>query len=167
MAFGSLSGSAPATVAAMGRMVYPEMRKSGFSDRFLARTHRLQRGDRAFDPALDHPHHLWLDDRDVRGAPVRGGPRRRHRARRRLCRAGGPGSAPPGHRAPGKNPAGRNGSTPCATPRGRWACPSSSSAASIPVSSTPDRGGGHQRRLCDLRRTGRVPLADAQEAFSR
>ncbi|MCG6114199.1 MAG: TRAP transporter large permease [Mesorhizobium sp.] len=34
MAFGSLSGSAPATVAAMGRMVYPEMRKSGFSDRF-------------------------------------------------------------------------------------------------------------------------------------
>ncbi|SER84500.1 TRAP transporter, DctM subunit [Tranquillimonas rosea] len=34
MAFGSVSGSAPATVAAMGRMVYPEMRKSGFSDRF-------------------------------------------------------------------------------------------------------------------------------------
>ena len=34
MAFGSVSGSAPATVAAMGRMVYPEMRKSGFSDKF-------------------------------------------------------------------------------------------------------------------------------------
>ena len=34
MAFGSVSGSAPATVAAMGRMVYPEMRASGFSDRF-------------------------------------------------------------------------------------------------------------------------------------
>lgn len=34
MAFGSVSGSAPATVAAMGRMVYPEMRKSGFSERF-------------------------------------------------------------------------------------------------------------------------------------
>jgi C4-dicarboxylate transporter DctM subunit len=34
MAFGSVSGSAPATVAAMGRMVYPEMRSSGFSDRF-------------------------------------------------------------------------------------------------------------------------------------
>jgi C4-dicarboxylate transporter, DctM subunit len=34
MAFGSLSGSAPATVAAMGRMVYPEMRRTGFSDRF-------------------------------------------------------------------------------------------------------------------------------------
>jgi C4-dicarboxylate transporter, DctM subunit len=34
MAFGSVSGSAPATVAAMGRMVYPEMRKTGFSDRF-------------------------------------------------------------------------------------------------------------------------------------
>ncbi|WP_116134138.1 TRAP transporter large permease [Tropicimonas sp. IMCC34043] len=34
MAFGSVSGSAPATVAAMGRMVYPEMRAAGFSDRF-------------------------------------------------------------------------------------------------------------------------------------
>lgn len=34
MAFGSVSGSAPATVAAMGRMVYPEMRNSGFSERF-------------------------------------------------------------------------------------------------------------------------------------
>ncbi len=34
MAFGSVSGSAPATVAAMGRMVYPEMRKSGFSEKF-------------------------------------------------------------------------------------------------------------------------------------
>ncbi|WP_295811277.1 TRAP transporter large permease [uncultured Nitratireductor sp.] len=34
MAFGSVSGSAPATVAAMARMVYPEMRKVGFSDKF-------------------------------------------------------------------------------------------------------------------------------------
>ncbi|QGZ34646.1 TRAP transporter large permease [Stappia indica] len=34
MAFGSVSGSAPATVAAMGRLVYPEMRKAGFSDKF-------------------------------------------------------------------------------------------------------------------------------------
>lgn len=34
MAFGSVSGSAPATVAAMARMVYPEMRRVGFSDRF-------------------------------------------------------------------------------------------------------------------------------------
>jgi len=34
MAFGSVSGSAPATVAAMGRMVYPEMRLVGFSDKF-------------------------------------------------------------------------------------------------------------------------------------
>ena len=34
MAFGSVSGSAPATVAAMGRMVYPEMRSSGFSEKF-------------------------------------------------------------------------------------------------------------------------------------
>lgn len=34
MAFGSVSGSAPATVAAMGKMVYPEMRKAGFSDKF-------------------------------------------------------------------------------------------------------------------------------------
>lgn len=34
MAFGSVSGSAPATVAALGRMVYPEMRAAGFSDRF-------------------------------------------------------------------------------------------------------------------------------------
>ncbi|MCA0846176.1 TRAP transporter large permease [Salipiger thiooxidans] len=34
MAFGSVSGSAPATVAAMGRMVYPEMRRAGFSDKF-------------------------------------------------------------------------------------------------------------------------------------
>ncbi len=34
MAFGSVSGSAPATVAAMGRMVFPEMTKSGFSEKF-------------------------------------------------------------------------------------------------------------------------------------
>ncbi|OCX58135.1 C4-dicarboxylate ABC transporter permease [Thioclava sp. SK-1] len=34
MAFGAVSGSAPATVAAMGRMVYPEMRAAGYSDRF-------------------------------------------------------------------------------------------------------------------------------------
>jgi len=34
MAFGSVSGSAPATVAAMGKMVYPEMRKNGFSEKF-------------------------------------------------------------------------------------------------------------------------------------
>ncbi len=34
MAFGSVSGSAPATVAAMGRMAYPEMRAAGWSDRF-------------------------------------------------------------------------------------------------------------------------------------
>ncbi|MDD7909930.1 TRAP transporter large permease [Pseudovibrio exalbescens] len=34
MMFGSVSGSAPATVAAMGRMVYPRLRETGFSDRF-------------------------------------------------------------------------------------------------------------------------------------
>ncbi|MEJ8472550.1 TRAP transporter large permease [Roseibium algae] len=34
MAFGSVSGSAPATVAAMGRMVYPQMRTVGFSEKF-------------------------------------------------------------------------------------------------------------------------------------
>ena len=34
MAFGSVSGSAPATVAAMARMVYPEMRRTGFSEKF-------------------------------------------------------------------------------------------------------------------------------------
>ncbi|MBT9385277.1 TRAP transporter large permease [Pseudooceanicola sp. CBS1P-1] len=34
MAFGAVSGSAPATVAAMGRMVYPEMRAAGFSEKF-------------------------------------------------------------------------------------------------------------------------------------
>lgn len=34
MAFGSVSGSAPATVAAMARMVYPEMRSSGFNEKF-------------------------------------------------------------------------------------------------------------------------------------
>lgn len=34
MAFGSVSGSAPATVAAMGRMVFPEMRAAGYSEKF-------------------------------------------------------------------------------------------------------------------------------------
>lgn len=34
MAFGSVSGSAPATVAALGRMVYPELRRTGFSEKF-------------------------------------------------------------------------------------------------------------------------------------
>ncbi len=34
MAFGSVSGSAPATVAATARMVYPEMKKAGYRDKF-------------------------------------------------------------------------------------------------------------------------------------
>ena len=34
MAFGSVSGSAPATVAAMGKTVFPEMRLAGFSEKF-------------------------------------------------------------------------------------------------------------------------------------
>lgn len=34
MAFGSVSGSAPATVAALARMVYPELRATGFSERY-------------------------------------------------------------------------------------------------------------------------------------
>lgn len=34
MAFGSISGSAPATVAALGRIVYPELGRLGYRDRF-------------------------------------------------------------------------------------------------------------------------------------
>ncbi|MTI17665.1 TRAP transporter large permease [Rhodobacteraceae bacterium RKSG542] len=34
MMFGSVSGSAPATVAAMSNMVYPRLRENGFSERF-------------------------------------------------------------------------------------------------------------------------------------
>lgn len=34
MAFGSVSGSAPATVAALGRLLYPQLRHTGYSDRF-------------------------------------------------------------------------------------------------------------------------------------
>ncbi|WP_418595305.1 TRAP transporter large permease [Ponticoccus sp. (in: a-proteobacteria)] len=34
MGFGSVSGSAPATVAAMGKILYPELRRVGFRDRF-------------------------------------------------------------------------------------------------------------------------------------
>jgi C4-dicarboxylate transporter, DctM subunit len=34
MVFGAAAGSAPATVAAMGRIAYPELRRAGFSDRF-------------------------------------------------------------------------------------------------------------------------------------
>lgn len=34
MGFGSVSGSAPATVAAMGKILYPELRRVGFGDRF-------------------------------------------------------------------------------------------------------------------------------------
>jgi C4-dicarboxylate transporter DctM subunit len=34
MAFGSVCGSAPATVAALGRLMYPRLRADGFSDRF-------------------------------------------------------------------------------------------------------------------------------------
>ncbi|WP_068083539.1 TRAP transporter large permease [Polycladidibacter stylochi] len=34
MMFGSVSGSAPATVAAMGKMVYPRLLKTGFSEKF-------------------------------------------------------------------------------------------------------------------------------------
>ncbi|HET8728983.1 MAG TPA: TRAP transporter large permease [Alphaproteobacteria bacterium] len=33
-AFGSVSGSAPATVAALGRIMYPELRKAGYGERF-------------------------------------------------------------------------------------------------------------------------------------
>lgn len=34
MAFGAVSGSAPATVAALGRLMYPQLRHAGFSDKF-------------------------------------------------------------------------------------------------------------------------------------
>lgn len=34
MVFGAAAGSAPATVAAMGRVAFPELRRSGFSERF-------------------------------------------------------------------------------------------------------------------------------------
>jgi C4-dicarboxylate transporter DctM subunit len=34
MAFGSVSGSAPATVAALGRLMYPRLRGTGFSEKF-------------------------------------------------------------------------------------------------------------------------------------
>jgi C4-dicarboxylate transporter DctM subunit len=34
MAFGSVSGSAPATVAALGRLMYPRLRGTGFSENF-------------------------------------------------------------------------------------------------------------------------------------
>jgi C4-dicarboxylate transporter DctM subunit len=34
MVFGAAAGSAPATVAAMGRLAYPELRRAGFSERF-------------------------------------------------------------------------------------------------------------------------------------
>jgi C4-dicarboxylate transporter DctM subunit len=34
MVFGAAAGSAPATVAAMGRVAFPELRRSGFTDRF-------------------------------------------------------------------------------------------------------------------------------------
>ncbi len=34
MAFGAVSGSAPATVAALGRLMYPQLRDSGFSNKF-------------------------------------------------------------------------------------------------------------------------------------
>ncbi len=34
MAFGSVSGSAPATVAALGRLMYPRLREAGFSENF-------------------------------------------------------------------------------------------------------------------------------------
>src|SRR6185436_9948845 len=34
MVFGAAAGSAPATVAAMGRLAYPELKRSVFSDRF-------------------------------------------------------------------------------------------------------------------------------------
>ena len=34
MVFGAAAGSAPATVAAMGRLSYPELRRAGFSDKF-------------------------------------------------------------------------------------------------------------------------------------
>ncbi|GGF07470.1 TRAP transporter large permease [Stappia taiwanensis] len=35
MAFGSVSGSAPATVAATAKLIYPEMRAAGFRDKFI------------------------------------------------------------------------------------------------------------------------------------
>jgi C4-dicarboxylate transporter, DctM subunit len=34
MAFGAVCGSAPATVAALGRLCYPELRRAGYSERF-------------------------------------------------------------------------------------------------------------------------------------
>ena len=166
MAFGSVSGSAPATVAAMGEMVYPEMRKSGFSEQLLTRPDRLQRRDRAADPAVDHLHHLWLDDRDLGFQAVR----RRARRRPRLGidfvvlvmlearKAGIERSREDDWRERGcSDPPRRLGARHAGHHPRRHLCRHLHA----------DRGRRRQRRLCDLRRVPRLSRTHAGQAGHR
>ena len=57
--FSALSGSSPATCAAIGKMGIPEMRQSGLSRRFGNRGHSRWWYAWYFDPALNHHDCLW------------------------------------------------------------------------------------------------------------
>ena len=54
MVFGAAAGSAPATVAAMGRLSYPELAPRRLLGQVQPRPDRVERRMRAADPAVDH-----------------------------------------------------------------------------------------------------------------
>ena len=75
--YGAISGSTAATVAALGPMFYPQLRKAGYSEKFSAGHHHLHRLHRQPHPAVDR------DDPVLRGGRAVGDQavRRRHHAR--------------------------------------------------------------------------------------
>jgi hypothetical protein len=76
--FAAICGSSLATAATMSKVVMPEMRKLGYSDRTLLRIDRGRRNARHPDPAFRHPGDLRFADRDLDRQAVH----RRHHSRR-------------------------------------------------------------------------------------
>ena len=75
--FGAISGSSVATVAAIGKSLYPALRKSGYDERFSLGLSFGWR-NREHHPALDHHDHLWRGRRAISGEAVHGGISARH-----------------------------------------------------------------------------------------
>ena len=73
--FAALTGSSPATCAAIGKMGIPEMRRRGYPDDGGDRLDLRRRHARHSDPALDHLHPLRHRHRDLDRPAVSG---RRH-----------------------------------------------------------------------------------------
>ena len=136
MAFGSVCGSAPATVAALGRLMYPSLRAAGFREAFSLGLIVSAAETALLIPPSITLDHLWLDHRDVDQPAVRRRIGGRHRAGPGVRRPRSDRGLASRHRAAARRKS-RRAARWCGARPGRWACRSSSLAASMAASSPP------------------------------